>query len=576
MIFKRSIKWKLASSFAAVVALLAIVVGVAIWSVTALHSASATIDDSLLPRMTAVDDVRAAAADMHFSQTAYAVTSRVGAHKDYVGDHQTFLDDMGTLESRLKTNSDRRMFAGVKDAAQRFDLLNAQIWADVVAHRPHAAGALVSGQEDEANDALVSALTKFQRVLRADAKVQAHDASSTATTSQWLVILLGLAAIGVAITLATLLARQISNAANQLLDAARGLAVGDVEQHVDLHSEDELGQTASAFRDTIAYLQRMAAAARLIAGRDLTVEVEPASDADALGTAFSEMASGLRAIVTDLAEQANTLNVASEQIATTSAETGRAVTEIATTIGAVARGADRQVRMVEQTSETSSVSSEAAEHARGLAGEGASAAEQASAAMASVNVASSQVNEAIRALADKSGQIGGIVATITGLADQTNLLALNAAIEAARAGEQGRGFAVVAEEVRKLAEQSQSAAAQIASLIAEIQGETERVVAVVEDGAQRTGEGTAVVERVREAFQSIDQAVQSVSGQIAEIASATAEVATVAQDTSASTQQVSASTEETSASVDQLAASAQELSVTAGRLQELVAAFRVV
>ena len=64
-------------------------------------------------------------------------------------------------------------------------------------------------------------------------------------------------------------------------------------------------------------------------------------------------------------------------------------------------------------------------------------------------------------LGARSEQIGGIVETITGIAEQTNLLALNAAIEAARAGEQGRGFAVVAEEVRKLAEESQRAAASI-------------------------------------------------------------------------------------------------------------------
>ena len=124
----------------------------------------------------------------------------------------------------------------------------------------------------------------------------------------------------------------------------------------------------------------------------------------------------------------------------------------------------------------------AADEARRVARDGVEAAAHATEAMRAVADSSREVGRAIESLAQRSETIGGIVATITGLAEQTNLLALNAAIEAARAGDQGKGFAVVAEEVRKLAEESQSAAGQIAALIDEIQSETSKVVGVVAEG----------------------------------------------------------------------------------------------
>ena len=209
--------------------------------------------------------------------------------------------------------------------------------------------------------------------------------------------------------------------------------------------------------------------------------------------------------------------------------------------------------------------------------------------MSGVQRSSHEAGAAIADLAVRSSEIESIVETIAALSAQTNLLALNAAIEAARAGEQGRGFAVVAEEVRKLAEGSQSAAGSIADLIGQIQQETARVVDVVESGATRTEVGARTVAQARDAFADIESAVVDVTSRVEDIADAVerisagtgriqndvGEVAAVAEQSSASAEEVTATTQETSASTEEIAASAQELAVTAQRLDGLVGAFRI-
>jgi len=316
---------------------------------------------------------------------------------------------------------------------------------------------------------------------------------------------------------------------------------------------------------------------------------------------YEDMRAKITAMIRDIQTSSESVASASTQMASTSEEAGRAVGEIAHAVGDVAQGAERQVRTVEDakvmaqdvatasqlSAENAQETASAAQEARGYAEEGAAAVTQATEAMQAVKESSAEVSAAMRSLGDKSTHIGGIVATITGIAQQTNLLALNAAIEAARAGDQGRGFAVVAEEVRKLAEESQQAAANIGKLIQEIQKETSRAVEVVETGARRTEEGAATVEQARASFLRIGGSVEDMNGRVDQIAAAVQQIASssqrmqdsmndvaaLAEQSSAATEEVSASTEETSASTQEIAASAQQLASTAEELERLVGQF---
>jgi methyl-accepting chemotaxis protein len=369
----------------------------------------------------------------------------------------------------------------------------------------------------------------------------------------------------------------------ELRDALRAMSEGDLRVEVTMAEEpivaapgEDLGEMAEVFNETLQSVRESV-------------------------TSYNESRAKVVSMLDEISRSSEMLSTATTEMAHTSEEQGRAIGEIAMAINTVASGAEQQVRSVDdarritdELAEASRLSADSADEtakaaaeARELAREGVGAADGATAAMQAVRDSSAQVNEAIRLLGEKSGQIGGIVETITGIAAQTNLLALNAAIEAARAGEHGRGFAVVAEEVRHLAEESQEAAATISGLIEQIQQETSRAVEVVELGVSQTAEGVSTVEQTREVFLRIGESVEDMSARVEDIAASVRQiaassddvrgsietVASVAEQSSASTQEVSASTEQSSASTQQITASAQQLAGTAEELDRLVSQF---
>jgi methyl-accepting chemotaxis protein len=145
------------------------------------------------------------------------------------------------------------------------------------------------------------------------------------------------------------------------------------------------------------------------------------------------------------------------------------------------------------------------------------------ASMAHLGDAVTTAAEKVETLGKSSQRIGEITGVIGAIAEQTNLLALNAAIEAARAGEHGRGFAVVADEVRSLASRSAAATSEINATIQGIQDQIADVIATMQTGVARVGEGKEATERTQEAFEAIREGIDITTLQIRQIAQAVEE-----------------------------------------------------
>ncbi|SCM83789.1 Chemotaxis sensory transducer [uncultured Sporomusa sp.] len=335
----------------------------------------------------------------------------------------------------------------------------------------------------------------------------------------------------------------------------------------------------------------------------LTIAADRPDEFGEISNAINAMAKGIGNMVVMMAQSSEQLAAASQQLTASAEHSAQAATQVAGSINDIAQGVEKQMNEIDAATtvieKMSASISEVAANSSHVSKISCKAADKTQEGNASVVKAVNQMTyieqtvthsaQVITKLGERSQEIGQIVDTISGISGQTNLLALNAAIEAARAGEQGRGFAVVAEEVRNLAEQSQQAAKQIATLIFEIREDTNKAVAAMSEGTREVKVGTEAVTMAGYAFSEIATLVTQVSEQVQDISVAIAQLANSSEQVVASVehvddcsktavgqaQKVTAATEEHSAAIEEIAASSQSLAKLAQSFQTTINKFQI-
>jgi methyl-accepting chemotaxis protein len=356
---------------------------------------------------------------------------------------------------------------------------------------------LVSNESTRGFELVTALLDQLIDVNAREAAIEAARGDAVASRSNAMMLAAIIIGIIVAISLGIFITRIITVGINKGVLITQRVANGDLTANVDeslLQQKDEIGQLANAMQLMVEKLR------------------------DVLGSVVSG---------------SDNIASASQQMASTAQEMSQGSTEQASSAEEVSSSMEEMAANIQQNTDN--------------ARETEKMARQAEIGIVDSSKASEQAVVAMRDIAEKIGIIGEI-------SRQTNILALNAAVEAARAGEHGKGFAVVAAEVRKLAERSQVAAAEIDKL---------------------SKFGVSISEEAGRKLAAIVPEIQKTASLVQEIAAASIEQNSGAEQVNSAIQQLNQVTQQNAAASEEMATSSEELASQADQLLEIVSYFKL-
>ncbi|AWL99625.1 methyl-accepting chemotaxis protein [Bradyrhizobium amphicarpaeae] len=372
----------------------------------------------------------------------------------------------------------------------------------------------------DATEAMGAYVTNTKRQMAE----QAAQSQEDSRRAQLILIVLVVVSLIVAAVGAIWISINISRSLAKAVGLADAVAIGDLSQKIDNVANDEIGDLVKSLNAMTANLNATAAIANEIAHGNLTVEAKPLSDKDTLGLALERMVEKLRQIVSEALTAAQNVSAGSQELSASAEQLSQGATEQASSAEEASSSMEEMASNVKQNADNASQTEKIS----------AQSAKDAEASGAAVGRA---VN-AMQTIAEK-------ITIVQEIARQTDLLALNAAVEAARAGEHGKGFAVVASEVRKLAERSQAAAAEIGTLSTD-------TVKVAQEAGAMLSKLVPDIKRTAELVEEITAACREQDVGSAQINQAIQQLDKVGQQNASASEQVSSTSEELASQAEQL------------------------
>lgn len=458
---------------------------------------------------------------------------------DFLAAQRTLADSRRAIDktaqayaATIHSQPDRDMFNALTTLRAEFRALcDRELLPLLAAHERERAHEVMRTRVRPQWQALLARTTELHDANKRWGQESQQLVKSAVSSGKWAILLGLFVALVVSVAIAIGITRSITLPLKAAVRLVETVSTGDVSVRADVRTNDELGQMVRGINAMVENLAGTVRVAEQLAEGNLSVEPKLLSERDKLGRALRRMIESLRAVVVSVSAAADKVAEGSDQLSISAQELSRGNSGQAAAAEQTSSSMEEISSSIQRNGDNARQTDQLAKQAARDAGESGRSVEKTTASM--------------RQIAERIGIIQEI-------AHKTDLLALNAAVEAARAGDHGKGFAVVASEVRKLAERSQRAAAEIGTL-------TRDGVAAANGAAQALGKLVPDIHKTAELVQEIAAACTEQSSGAGEVSRAMTALDGVIQ--------------KNSASAEQLAATAEELTGQARQLRESVGFF---